>query len=75
MKKLILWMIKVFKLDIPTQVTVEKIVERQVLPKDCTIDGDLYIDGNLIIINGELRITKDLITYTGKAQINYKKEE
>lgn len=42
MKKLVLWMIRVFRLDIPTEKIVTKVVEKQVLiPENGVIEGDL----------------------------------
>lgn len=51
MKKFVLWMIRMFKLDIPTEKVVEKIVEKEVyLPQNGTIDGDIIVKGNVVVI-------------------------
>lgn len=51
MKKFVLWMIRVFKLDIPTEKIIEKMVEKEVyLPQNGTIDGDITIKGNVVVI-------------------------
>lgn len=50
MKKFVLWMIRVFKLDIPTEKVIEKVVEKEVyLPHegDVVVLGDLKVEGNL----------------------------
>lgn len=49
MKKFVLWMIRVFKLDIPTEKIVTKVVEKQVLiPEKGVIEGDVIIKGNVL---------------------------
>lgn len=63
MKKLILWLIKVFRLEIPTERVVEKIVERQVLPEYGVIEGDLYINGNLIVVKSDVKVTGTIVQY------------
>lgn len=65
MKKLILWLIRVFKVDIPTEKIVEKIVEKEVyLPTNGTIEGDITIKGDVIVkgnmkVEGGLTINKE----------------
>lgn len=64
MKKLILWMIKIFKLDIPIVEIkeVQKIVEKEVyIPKDFNgiIAGDITVRGN-VILRGSLKVTGSL---------------
>lgn len=57
MKKFILWLIKIFKVDIPTEkiITETKVVEKEVyLPKDGVIDGDITIKGN-VVVTGRLK--------------------
>lgn len=50
MKKFVLWLIRVFKLDIPAEKVVEKIVEKEVyLPKDGIIDGNITIKGDMLV--------------------------
>lgn len=56
MKKLILWLIKIFKVDIPTEKIVEKVVEKEVyLPTNGTIDGDITIKGN-VVVTGSMKV-------------------
>ncbi|WP_289104574.1 hypothetical protein [uncultured Bacteroides sp.] len=65
MKKLILWMIDFFKVDIPTEKVVEKVVEKEVyLPQNGVIDGDITIKGNVLVkgnltVEGGLTINKE----------------
>lgn len=65
MKKLILWMIDFFKVDIPTEKVVEKMVEKEVyLPQNGVIEGDITIKGNVLVIGnlmveGSLTINKE----------------
>lgn len=62
MRKLVLWLIRVFRLDIPAEKVVEKAVEKEVyLPKDGVIDGDITIKGDVLVtgkvfINGSITI-------------------
>ena len=66
MKKLILWIIKVFKLDIPTEKIVKEVIEKEVyLPQNGIIDGDITIKGDIIIkgnvkVEGSLTIHKEV---------------
>ena len=63
MKKLILWIIRTFKLDIPTEKIIEKVVEREVyLPQNGIIDGDIAIKGD-IIIKGNVKVEGSLTIY------------
>lgn len=56
MKKLILWLIKVFKVDIPTEKIVEKVVEKEVyLPTNGTIDGEITIKGD-VVVTGSMKV-------------------
>lgn len=60
MKKLILWLIKVFKVNIPTEKIVEKIVEKEVyLPTNETIEGNIIIKGDIVVI-GNMKIEGSL---------------
>lgn len=65
MKKLILWMIKVFKVDIPTEKIITNVVEKDVyLPQNGVIDGDITIKGNVLVtgnlvVEGSLTINKE----------------
>lgn len=56
MKKVILWLIKFFHVDIPTEKIVERVIEKEVyLPKDGVIDGDITIKGN-VIVKGNMKV-------------------
>ena len=65
MKKLILWMIDFFNVDIVTEKEVTKVVEKEVyLPQNGVIDGDITIKGNVLvkgnlIVEGSLTINKE----------------
>lgn len=66
MKKLILWLIKIFDADIPTEKIVEKVVEKEVyLPQNGVIEGDITIKGNVLVtgnlmVEGSLTINKEV---------------
>lgn len=63
MKKFVLWMIRVFKLDIPTEKIVTKVVEKQVLiPDNGVIEGDLLVKGH-VTVNGSLDVEGNLVVY------------
>ena len=60
MKKLILWLIKVFKVDISTEKIVEKIIEKEIyLPTNGTIKGDIIIKGD-VIVKGNMTVEGSL---------------
>lgn len=65
MKKLILWMIKVFKVDIPTIKIVTETIEKEIyLPQNGVIEGDITIKGNTLIkgnliVEGSLTINRE----------------
>jgi len=70
MRKLILWLAEVFKVDFPT-VTVEKIVEKivekevpvvQYVYDGDSVDNSLLVKGDLII-RGKCEVKGDLITF------------
>lgn len=63
MKKLVLWMIRLFKLDIPTEKIVTKVVEKQVLiPENGVIEGDLLVKGH-VTVKGSLDVEGNLVVY------------
>lgn len=63
MKKLVLWMIRVFKLNIPTEKIVTKVVEKQVLiPEKGVIEGDLLVKGH-VTVKGSLDVEGNLVVY------------
>lgn len=59
MKKIVLWLIKVFKLDI---VTKEVIVEEKYITKG-TIKGDVIVEGDLQI-EGKLTVTGEITCFS-----------
>jgi len=70
MRRLILWLAEVFKVDFPT-VTVEKIVEKivekevpvvQYVYDGDSVDSSLLVKGDLII-RGKCEVKGDLITF------------
>lgn len=51
MKKFVLWMIRVFKLGIPAERVIEKVVEKEVyLPHEGVIYGNVTIKGDVVVI-------------------------
>lgn len=64
MKKFVLWLIKVFKIDIVTEKIVVKEVtkykDRYQLENE--VFGDVYIDGNLVV-NGNITVTGEITCY------------
>lgn len=63
MKKFVLWMIRVFKLDIPTEKIVTKVVEKQVLiPENGVIERDLLVKGH-VTVKGSLDVEGNLVVY------------
>lgn len=63
MKKFVLWMIRVFKLDIPTEKIVTKVVEKLVLiPENGVIEGDLLVKGH-VTVKGSLDVEGNLAVY------------
>lgn len=64
MKKFVLWLIKVFKLDIVTekQVTVEV---TKYVNKYLNNEGDVYIDGDLVV-DGNITATGEITCYNIK---------
>lgn len=63
MKKFVLWLIRVFRLDIPAEKVEEKTVEKVVyLPKDGVMDGDITIKGN-VTVTGRMQVTGNLKVY------------
>ena len=63
MKKFVLWMIRVFKLDIPTEKVIEKVVEKEVLiPNNGVIEGDLFVKGH-VTVKGSLDVEGNLVVY------------
>lgn len=60
MKKLILWLIKIFKVDILTEKIVEKIVEKEIyLPTNGRIEGDITMKGD-VIVKGNMTVDGSL---------------
>lgn len=76
MKKFVLWMIRVFKLDIPTEKIVTKVVEKQVLiPENGVIEGDLLVKGH-VTVKGSLDVEGNLVVYKdATCKFNSKEEK
>lgn len=76
MKKFVLWMIRVFKLDIPTEKIVTKVVEKQVLiPDNGVIEGDLLVKGH-VTVKGSLDVEGNLVVYKdATCEFNTKEEK
>lgn len=56
-------MIRVFKLDIPTEKIVTKVVEKQVLiPENGVIERDLLVKGH-VTVKGSLDVEGNLVVY------------
>lgn len=73
MKKFVLWMIRLFKLDIPTERVIEKVVERQVLiPNNGIIEGDVIIKGD-VLFTGKVLITGEA-TFSAHTGVNWKQK-
>lgn len=73
MKKLILWIINFFKLDIPTEKIVTKVVEKQVLiPDNGIIEGDVIIKGD-VLFTGKVLITGEA-TFSAQTGVNWKQK-
>lgn len=52
-----------FKLDIPTEKIVTKVVEKQVLiPENGVIEGDLLVKGH-VTVKGSLDVEGNLVVY------------
>lgn len=65
MKRLIIWLAKVFKVDITTEKVVIKEVEKEILVslnENEVINGDVTIKGNLIV-NGSLDVEGEVSAY------------
>lgn len=63
MKKLILFLIKIFRVDIPTKKTIIKTVEKTVyLPQNGVIEGDITVKGN-VLVTGNLTVEGGLTCY------------
>lgn len=75
MKKFVLWMIRVFELNIPTEKIVTKVVEKQVLiPDNGVIEGDLLVKGH-VTVKGSLDVEGNLVVYKdATSKFNSKKE-
>ena len=76
MKKFVLWMIRVFKLDIPTEKIVTKVMEKQVLiPENGIIEGDLLVKGH-VTVKGSLDVEGNITIYKdATCEFNTKEEK
>ena len=69
MKQIILWLVKVFNVDLPERVVikeVEKIVEKNVALEG-VIEGDVTVKGNLVV-EGYLTVTGEVACYKIKGE-------
>lgn len=64
MKKFIIWLAKVFDVNITKEVVVEKEIIRYVASGD-VIEGDVKIKGNLVV-NGSLRVEGNICCFNKK---------
>lgn len=78
MKKFILWLIKIFKVDIPTERIVKETVEKEVKVPiweqgfDGIIEGDVLIKGN-VVVKGNLYATGGICCYKDcDVEVEYK---
>lgn len=68
MKKFILWLIKIFKVDISTEKIVTKVIEKEVyLPQNGVIDGDITIKGN-VVVTGRLKAEGGVTCFANKGK-------
>ena len=70
MKKFLLWLVKIFNVDLVTEKIVyrDKIVEvpvEKLIALEGTIDGDVTIKGNLLV-EGNLTVTGEVTCYAIK---------
>lgn len=66
MKKLIMWLAKVFKANI----TVEKIIYKEKVvykPLEDKLSGSISLDGNLLV-DGTIEATEDIVCYKTKIE-------
>lgn len=69
MKKFVLWLIKIFKLDITT--IIEKEVIKYKYLTNGVIEGDIIVEGNLVI-EGSLTVTGEVTVYKNNNNTNTK---
>lgn len=63
MKKIIIWLARVFKVDITTTITKEVVKEIPVfIPENGIYEGDLIVKGNLFV-EGVLKTSGGFTTY------------
>jgi len=62
MKKIILWLVKVFKIEINNTISVPIVKKVPAIIKDDIVYGDLLIEGK-VLIKGTLTATDDIICY------------
>lgn len=62
MKKFVLWLIKIFKLDITTIIEKEVIKYKYKYLTNGVIEGDIIVEGNLVI-EGSLTVTGEVTVY------------
>ena len=65
MERLILWLAKVFKVDLVKTEYVKEVVTEVKYLTSGTIDGDVNVKGNLLI-EGDLRVSGGITLYKEK---------
>lgn len=71
MKKFVLWLIKIFKLDITTTIEKEVIKYKYKYLTNGVIEGDVIVEGNLVI-EGSLTVTGEVTVYKNNNNTNTK---
>lgn len=71
MKKFVLWLIKIFKLDITTTIEKEVIKYKYKYLTDGIIEGNVIVEGNLVI-EGSLTVTGEVTVYKNNNNTNTK---
>jgi len=60
MKKFLLWLAKIFKVDLPERVVIKEVEKNVVL--EGVIKGDVTVKGNLVV-EGSLTVTGEIACY------------
>ena len=60
MKQIILWLVKVFNVDLPERVVIKEVEKNVAL--EGVIEGDVTVKGNLVV-EGSLTVTGEIACY------------
>ena len=60
MKQIILWLVKVFNVDLPERVVIKEVEKNIAL--EGVIEGDVTVKGNLVV-EGSLTVTGEIACY------------